>query len=102
MGKFLQMGKFINGAVSRAPGPGVASSPPNPPFSPPGGPRARGLGAGPIYELAHLQELAHSNLAGVGWGGLQVDLHVQVVQSRSTRGMAQAALKEQFSDLLNC
>ena len=41
-----------------------------------GGPRARGLGAGPIYELAHLQrlahlqELAHSNLAGVGWGGV--------------------------------
>ena len=27
------------------------------------------LGAGPIYELAHLQEFAHSNLAGVGWGG---------------------------------
>ena len=28
-----------------------------------GGPSAWGLGAGPIYELAHLQELAHSNLA---------------------------------------
>ena len=27
-------------------------------------------GASPIYELAHLQELAHSNLAGVGWGGV--------------------------------
>ena len=28
------------------------------------------MGAAPfIYDLAHLQELAHSNLAGVGWGG---------------------------------
>ena len=50
------MGKFLNGHGS---GPGPS-------------PKARGLGPFknlPMKELAHEQELAHSNLAGVGWGG---------------------------------
>ena len=60
-----------------------------------------------MKELAHEQELAHSNLAGVGWGGwghvtqVRVDLHVQVVQTRSTCGMAQAALLRTIATIQN-
>ena len=66
------MGKFLNGQVlewAQTPGPGAAPGPG--PDLDRRGPRARGLGPFknlPIQELAHEQELAHSNLAGVGWG----------------------------------
>ena len=73
------MGKFLNWQVlewAQAPGPGAAPGPG--PDLDRRGPRAwahsrtcpfKNL---PMKELAHEQELAHSNLAGVGWGGVGV------------------------------
>ena len=65
------MGKFLDGPRPRALGPHRSRSGPGPGARPQGpGPGAGAMSKNlPMKELAHEQELAHSNLAGVGWGG---------------------------------